>query len=612
MPKGITQRTLLLVVAAVAAAIGLLIFSPSSPTKPALSPAPTSTDTANVPTEGRPGGFVSSASCRECHKDEHASWHRSYHRTMTQYATPEAVQGDFKGPTLRFNEDLFRLERSGDQFLAHISDASSLTNPAAPKEEITVPIRMITGSHHMQVYWLEGGKGNMMLGFPFTWLNESRRWVPRADTFLRDPSLPPPTEIWNQTCIRCHTTAGQPRLAKAEEAFHTRTAELGIACEACHGPGQAHVEKQKTAIAAGRIASTKERIRDESIVNPTRLDHVRSSQICGNCHSMKWFEANADWNENGFHYRPGDDLDKITPVMRPKELDKQPWLKPVMAKNPEIMSDFFWPDGMVRVSGRDYNGLIESPCFQKGTLSCLSCHSMHESEPANQLAKGKEGNQACLACHEKLKDNLAQHTRHGAESSGSLCYNCHMPHTTYGLMKAIRSHQITSPNVQKDLAAERPNACNLCHLDQTLSWTSQQLNKGWRTPQATLDREQTETPAGALWILKGDAGERALTAWHMGWDPARLISTNLNLGYLLGVTLNDPYAAVRYITARSLVAQPEWKSYLFDYASGEPVRAAATNGFWQDFRQPLESKLTKKTAQDLAKDRDDHPVHLRE
>ncbi|GIT38389.1 MAG: hypothetical protein Ct9H300mP7_3100 [Verrucomicrobiota bacterium] len=32
---------------------------------------------------------------------------------------------------------------------------------------------------------------------------------------------------------------------------------------------------------------------------------------------------------------------------------------------------------MVRVTGREYNGLLDTACYQNGKMSCLSCHSMH-------------------------------------------------------------------------------------------------------------------------------------------------------------------------------------------------------------------------------------------
>ena len=69
---------------------------------------------------------------------------------------------------------------------------------------------------------------------------------------------------------------------------------------------------------------------------------------------------------------------------------------------------------MIRVSGREYNGLIDSPCFTKAAsdesrMSCFSCHTMHnpsdDTRPTSewadrhQLAAGMDGNNACLQCH---------------------------------------------------------------------------------------------------------------------------------------------------------------------------------------------------------------------
>src|ERR1051325_4182157 len=109
---------------------------------------------------------------------------------------------------------------------------------------------------------------------------------------------------------------------------------------------------------------------------------------------------------------------------------------------------------MIRVSGREYSGLVQTPCYQKGEMSCVSCHSMHKmTSTDDQLARNMDGNQACYQCHEDFSKKLAQHTRHSAESPGSLCYNCHMPHTTYGLLKGIRSHQISSPTVKSSLVS---------------------------------------------------------------------------------------------------------------------------------------------------------------
>src|SRR5205085_306877 len=152
----------------------------------------------------------------------------------------------------------------------------------------------------------------------------------------------------------------------------------------------------------------------------------------------------------------------------------------------------------------------------------LSCHEMHQKRgdprpraewAAGQLKPGMDGNRACLQCHDRFKDagRLTAHTHHPAGSSGSVCYNCHMPNTTYGILKATRSHQVTSPRVADAVRTGRPNACNQCHQDRTLGWTADRLAAWYRQPRPTLSRDEEQVAATVLWALSGDAGQRVIT-----------------------------------------------------------------------------------------------------
>jgi len=117
-----------------------------------------------------------------------------------------------------------------------------------------------------------------------------------------------------------------------------------------------------TARAANPSFVSKKSVGAGEIIHPKKLSADRASEICGFCHSMKWIDKSEHWTENGFQYRPGDDLEKTTPIIRPSNLHKIPGLEQYLSAHPEILADFFWPDGMIRVSGRDYNGLIEPLC----------------------------------------------------------------------------------------------------------------------------------------------------------------------------------------------------------------------------------------------------------
>ena len=579
--------------------------------------------TRSLPLVGRNGGYLSSDSCQSCHPSQYASWHQTFHRTMTQVAAPLSVQAPFKNERLRFGTEEFELSHSGTEYWTTIRDTAAPVD--FDSEAITRRVGMVTGSHHMQVFWVSGGAGNIQLGFPFVWLIADKRWVPRKDVFLRDPAIGQPKEVWNTTCIRCHTTAGQPRPDEGAGEWKTRTAELGIGCEACHGPGENHVRANQNP--ARRYALHVHKGEDPTIVQPARLDHVRSSQVCANCHGIKWFESTEEFKQNGFAFKPGDDLEQTTPIVRPGQMEKQPWLKPVLERHPELMTDFFWPDGMVRNSGREYNGLIESPCFQRGNLSCLSCHSMHESAPDDQLGRGKETNEACFQCHDSLRKTVTAHTHHTAGSSGSLCYNCHMPHTTYGLLKAIRSHQIDSPSVATNLATGRPNACNLCHLDRTLEWTALTLEQWFGQEKPALSEDTASTAASVLWALRGDAGQRALAAWSMGWKSARETSGETWIAPHLATLLEDPYSAVRYIAYHSLKELPEFGSLDYDYVGSPDTLAATRNSaikLWKKGAQPTpldrarfvlmneDGTLDESAIARLLSSRDNRPVHLRE
>jgi predicted CXXCH cytochrome family protein len=508
--------------------------------------------------------YASSDSCRACHPDQYASWQHSFHRTMTQLATPQSVRGNFENVSLQLNGETYRLERRGNEFWADLPNPDGPGGgPAASGHAPRVQRRvtMVTGSHHMQAYWVENGHGNQQMNLPFTYLLELNRWAPRRNVFLLDPKQTNLIQVWNVGCIDCHSTAGQPGSGPGQIDFASRAAELGIACEACHGPAAAHIRLNEDPLRRYRMHGNP--ADESSIVNPARLSTKRASEICGRCHSVHVPKDEDLWLKAGEHYQPGEDLEAALQVLRRPR------------SNANRLS-LFWGDGMIRVSGREYNGLIKTACYVKGDLSCLSCHSMHRSSPTNQLATAMESNAACLPCHTRFGQQLEKHTHHSAGSSGSLCYNCHMPYTSFGLLKGIRSHQISSPTVEASLEAGRPNACNLCHLDKTLAWTAQNLAAWYQIPEQSLTPEQKTVAASILWALQGDAGQRALIAWHMGWQPARDVSKTDWLPPYLAALMQDPYSAVRFVAGRSLKRISDYANLDFDFtADGETLHRSA-------------------------------------
>ena len=582
-----------------------------------------------APRVGGPSGYVGSEACRECHVEAHASWQASYHRTMTQLPGTNAIVADFDGVVLETAGERFTLSREGNGYWAAIDDLEEwrAAPPGRKPDPVRVRLGLVTGSHHMQAFWLPAGFGNAQIGFPFTWLVADRRWAPRNDVFLRDPASSPPVETWNMTCIRCHSTGGQPRPRKAEAVFDTQVGELGIACEACHGPGEEHVRRLRAFEMARVVDPGVRRPTDLAVVQPEKLDKTRRAHVCAQCHAMKWFDAREDWVEHGFRYRPGDDLESTTPVLRPTRIGEQPWMRGVLERAPGLLESFFWGDGMIRVAGREFNGLLETACYQRGEMTCLTCHALHDyADRDDQLKRGAEGNAICTGCHEAIRYGPV-HSRHGAGSSGDVCANCHMPHTTYALLKAVRQHQIDSPRVATTLSTGRPNACNLCHQDRSLQWTADRLAEWYAHPRTELPADRRVVSETVRSLLAGDAGQRALAAWHLGWAPARALTGEDWQPPLLARLLADPYSAVRYIAHRSSSSFPGHVAADYDFverSSGQEAHVRGALARWKGAersRSPETSAallLTPEGRGDTAavegwmRRRDDRVVHLRE
>jgi hypothetical protein len=499
---------------------------------------------------------------------------------------------------------------------------------------------LTTGSHHQQWYWLASPHNSQMMVLPYVYLTEEKRWIPRHTVLLnaklRVQDRPEIAVIrtefdaWKTTCIGCHNTHGQPQPEdQASPSEVARVAEFGIACEACHGPGTAHVRARTDGLGAAKA----------DIVNPASLKHDRSSQICGQCHSVFYHrneESSKKWLHNGHSFRPGDDLfaDPIRLIIRgtPDAVRDRP------AHVPDpVEAGSFWPDGMCRATGRELSGTMESPCYKRGEMSCLSCHEMHQksSDPrerkdwaAGQLKRGMDGNRACAQCHAPFKDakRATQHTHHAADSPGSNCYNCHMPYTSYGLLKAARSHQVSSPSAAESLQVGRPNACSLCHQDKTLAWAADHLASWYKQPKPKLSADEEQVAATVLWALRGDAGQRALAAWSYGWPVGQQASgTNWQAPFLAAL-LNDPYPAVRFIAHRSLKRLPGFRDFEYDFVAAPAKLAAApqrAGEIWEKAqggphsfsRQTLiddKGRVLDADFQRLLKQRDDRPVYVAE
>jgi len=638
---------------------------------------------ALTPKQDKTKGYTSSASCRACHPSQYESWHKSFHRTMTQLAGPHSVMGQFDGTEVQSGGLLYRVYQTNDQYWAEMPDPEIMmkavmggrrvddhtylirTNGVLKHldlskiQRVNKRVVMTTGSHHYQTYWVEGSVrnwennqdetkyGNLLQTLPLVYLPKERpaaadglknasavgQWIPRENAFMTAPNSKRMISQWNHHCIKCHSTAGNPGLNEDGLNFGTKVAELGISCEACHGPAAEHAEYYRSP-----LARYKEQFSDApaaKVLNPAKLaelDHKRSSQICGQCHGVYIYndaKVGKEFASNGPKYRPGDDINLIRYYIQHPTTNRSKERDIELKQNPEFFRERWWDDGTILAGGREFTAMRVSACYTKGTMSCMSCHSMHDSDPVDQLKPGMRGRQACIECHTEPDYTTAvkQHTFHKPSSTGSNCLNCHMPHTTYALLGAIRNHQVQSPSAARSIRHGVPNACNLCHLDQTLDWTQQHLAKRYGHESLPLNAEQRSTSAALLWLLKGHAAQRAIAAWHAGWQPARDTSGTDWLAPHLARLLNDPYGVVRHIANESLKKQPGFGQFEFDFIAPESERARVAKRaitLWNGLPRndddadgnailiDPDRQLMETAIQALLKNRDERPVTIKE
>ena len=134
----------------------------------------------------------------------------------------------------------------------------------------------------------------------------------------------------------------------------------------------------------------------------------------------------------------------------------------------------------------------------------------------------------------------------------------------------MRSHRIDSPSASRAHTTGRPDACTLCHTDETLTWSAQALRDwyGHEVPDIGGDTRAASVEG----LLRGDGAQRAVWAWHLGWAPAIAASGDDWQPAILAQALDDRYSAVRYIAGESLARFEGYVDVTYDFTAEPEAR----------------------------------------
>ncbi len=406
------SRPLLIAMAGVLIAAGgaLWLLRPSGPPPHAPTAAPAAPVTAD---------FVGSGACASCHAKEHAAWTTSQHARAMQHATAETVRGDFNDATFTFDRVTSRFFRRDGKFFVRTD------GPDGKLADFEV--KYTFGLEPLQQYLVELPGGRLQ-ALAVSWdarpqEQGGQRWFrqyPDEKLDFRDElALDAALAELELHVRRLPLEPGDEGLRRRERTRSTRRyKEIAVGCEACHGPGSAHMawaKEKSTAPRKGLTVQLDERRGVTWSIDPASGNAARSRErtgereieVCAQCHARRAQIAEG--------YRAG------AAVPRPL---------PAVAAG---AGPLYHVDGQQRDEVFIWGSWLQSRMHRQG-VTCSDCHDPHSQKLR------VDGNAVCGQCHAPGKYDAPAHHRHKTGSAGAQCADCHMPKTTYMVVDGRRDH----------------------------------------------------------------------------------------------------------------------------------------------------------------------------
>ena len=191
---------------------------------------------------GASAHYVGAVRCAGCHAPEYAAWRNSQHQLAMQHATPQTVLGGFDHATYQYAGTTSSFYQRAGQYFA------TTDGPDGQLHEYR--IQYTFGVSPLQQY-LIAMPGGRLQALSIAWDTRSReqggqRWFhlyPGQAIKAGDPLHWTGIEQnWNYQCADCHSTHLLKNFDAGTNTFKSTWSDINVACEACHGPGSAHLD----------------------------------------------------------------------------------------------------------------------------------------------------------------------------------------------------------------------------------------------------------------------------------------------------------------------------------------------------------------------------------
>ena len=454
-------------------------------------------------------GYAGSASCRECHARFYSLWSTSFHGLAMQPFTAGLAKNKLTPQ---------KSEIVAGQFSYRADLGRGVVIERTATNETRYPITQAMGGKNVY-YFLTPLERGWLQVLPVAYDVRRRDWFDTTASAMRhfgdrrDEALNwkdrPLT--FNTSCFGCHVSQLSKNYDAASDSYHTTWAEPGINCETCHGPSAEHA-KMFRALPTNQPAPA-----NLKLIAIGKLTLEQRNATCAPCH--------AKMSPVTMNFAPGERFFDHFDLVAFENAD-------------------FYPDGRDLGENYTYTSWRLSPCAGSGQLDCIHCHT---SSGRYRFSDPAKANAACLPCHAERVENATAHTHHQAGTPGNQCVSCHMPMTEFARMRRS-DHSMRPPTPAATLVYDSPNACNLCHTNQTAAWADQ-LVREWHVRD--YQKPALERAALIAAARKGDWTKLPDMLVYLSSPDREEIQTVSLVRLLAGCPADDKWPVLRKLTEDS-------------------------------------------------------------
>lgn len=422
--------------------------------------------------------FTGGKACIECHQKEYRLWKGSDHDKAMSVASDSTVLGNFANAEFTFNGITSKFYKRGGKFLVFTEGVGG--------KMTELEVTHTFGVRPLQQYLIpfENGKYQCL---PIAWNTVEKKWFHMAAMVYKPEDLKPDNWLywtnqaqnWNSMCAECHSTKLEKNFDLTSKSYNTTWIDINVNCEACHGPGSAHIEWARLPEGA--------RPQDNNtglLVRTSKIPSRQYVESCSPCHARRSSLGNLDHKHNDF-------LSYAIPQLPTRPM--------------------YHIDGQFMEEDYEYGSFTQSKMYMKD-VRCGDCHDPHS------LKRKFEGNALCTQCHRADEYDTYNHHQHKAKGEpgtsfvnnegkrlgpgdGNLCRDCHMPGRYYMGIDRRYDHSMRIPRPDLSIQLGTPNACINCHDDKTNHWALEHVNRWYgesrKVHYGTLLNDAAAEKAGA-------------------------------------------------------------------------------------------------------------------